>query len=334
MNSNNEETLKKHLKEVKFYIDNYDNQEASVYVFSYIQELVENINSKMRRLVIGKRYSQKKKVKKGFFSYITVDDIPDQRIFNYYLNGNFPGSYYMSHFKTLSNDKSLIFSRTIVPTILPVLYEDKIEKEEEVIYSKSELETKYYFPLGVQIIDGESSSKIDRMDETTAFKIREIYDVSNILKKIYFDGKVFRYTKNRKEVISTFLSDEAKYNLEYFSEFGYIFEISRILHENVQLFPTQIIDEIRELKQASKMKDYEWEDYLAFMMNVFSENGHYVKQNQILPIEDRGYYTKGRRTFFINADYKKMAVQVDLERFGSSYNDMVWVDGFVEAEEI
>ncbi|WP_157456659.1 DUF6710 family protein [Carnobacterium maltaromaticum] len=126
----------------------------------------------------------------------------------------------------------------------------KIAIEENIFNSekfKHNVENTYYYPLGILVCtNGNHSQYSAKLKGQGQTHIREIVDISNLFEYMEFDGE-YNYCKSTSE---EGLTEIVKFPLNTDTEFyaGVIFEIGRLLNENIKIIPTDIYNCIKNAK--------------------------------------------------------------------------------------
>lgn len=323
---------KKRLINLENQLKECSQDKGSELVAKEISETVESINDSLIELSKGKNpYSTSKSVTDFFKKIIReTSDIADVRTYKFFLNANSRLFYYISRLTSFDYNTTKVTAQDF--PIIKSITEDTpnyypISKIEEVKTSSV-----FIYPLNIVFYYGDNLQNVILYDDETKFNVNSFEDISNYYKLFYFDFKTscFKHLKDDTPVINDFMQEDSKHFLKLIPEYGYLFELGRINLKFNHNLSSIAQKGLKMLEESSKFSSHEMNDYVRYMMVEFSKMNHDIKQNEIVPIDNLSYIHKGSRKFIINAHYGTFVVEVDLEKYGSERNRMVWDDKALE----
>ncbi|MCO5542037.1 hypothetical protein [Enterococcus faecalis] len=305
-----------------------------------IKDTVDLINTKIVKQVSG--YSREDIVylkRKLFRKKKSFHRIADERIYNYFLMGNTPYSWYLPRFFSAeyntikTNEKEIPILKSIIDD--SSVYTNYV-KTSSNLYKEARSAAMFIYPLDICFFYGDDLQNMKRYTIDTQYRIESFYDLTNVYKVYYFDFKTCRFKKMKTNEIvnSGFMPEDSEFHLEQIPEFGYLYELGRLKMTIIDNPSKLTLIAKKRFEAFNKISEAEYDDYVRFMMIRFSEYNHEVNQNQIELITNRGYQSKGTRYFLIHASYRKMGIEVSLQKYGSDNDNMVWDDKIVEAANL
>lgn len=101
------------------------------------------------------------------------------------------------------------------------------------------LANKYYFPIGISVCNGGNHSQYSaKIKGKGVTNIEEVINIEALYENIRFDGRCFHYNYPNEDVDIYPQEIYPNNKVEYYG--GILFEVGRLLKENVELFPKDI----------------------------------------------------------------------------------------------